>query len=196
MRLLLLSCAALLAACASAPPPAADPTPPKSTAAAAPAAPAKPAVELAPTPYTAAEIRDGCPAGRRIVFRIAQKDKPEVLHVIEFVKSDAAGADLRITETDPAGKVLKSSESRSTWDELRSHAEFPKDKTTITHRTTVHPLGTLEVLVYKVTEGEGPGAQVTTYHFAKKLPGPPVTHFSEKNGERTSTGTMESSTPR
>lgn len=190
MRILLLPCAVLLAACASSPPPPAGPPAPESAAPAAPPAPAKPAVEMAPTPYTAAEIREACPVGRRIVFRITAKDKPEVLHVIEFLKNDDAGADLRITETDPSGKALKTSDSRATWEELKSHAEFPKDKTTITHRTTVHPLGTLEVLVYKVTEGD----EVTTYHFAKKIPGPPVAHFTEKNGERTSSSTMESST--
>lgn len=194
MRSLLLSCVVILTACASQAPPPADPPAPKPAASAATAAPAKPAVEMAPTPYTAAEIRDACPVGRRIVFRIEQKDQPVVKHVIEFLKNDATGTDMRITETDESGKVLKSKDSHATWEELLTHAQFPKERTTITHRTSVHPLGTLDVLVYKVTEGEGPGAEVTTYHFAKKMPGPPVTHFTEKNGVRIRSGTMESST--
>lgn len=142
-------------------------------------------------PFTVAEIREGCPPGRKMVFRISEKDKPDVLHTIEFVKSDATGTDFRTTDADAAGKVVKSADNHATWEELRSHAEFPKDKTAITHRTTVHPLGTLEVLVYKVTEGEGADAEVTTYHFAKKIPGPPITYFTEKNGVRLRSSTME-----
>lgn len=186
---LLLAPAAFLCACAAPPPPAAAPAPPPSAAAPAPA-PAPAAVETADTPYTADEIRDACPAGRKIVFRVVEKDRPEVRRVVEFVKSDAGGADVRITETDPSGKVLKTSESRSTWEELRSHAAFPKDRTTITHRMTVSPLGTLDVFVYKVKTDDD---EVTTYHFAKKLPGPPVTHFTDRGGARVLTSTMESS---
>jgi hypothetical protein len=193
MRTLLLSALLTLTACASSPPPKADPPAPASAAPAAAAAPTKPAVEMAETPYTAAEIRDACPVGRKIVFRIVEKDKPEIVHTIEFLKSDAAGADMRMTDADPSGKVLKTSEGRATWEQLLTHAQFPKDRTVISHRTTVHTLGTLDVLVYKVTEGEGPDAAVTTYHFAKKMPGPPITHFTEKNGVRVLTATMESS---
>lgn len=194
MRIVLLSAVMILTACAAPAPPPAAPPAPATAAPVASAAPVKPAVEMAPTPYTADEIRDACPTGRRIVFRIVQKDKTEVLHTIEFVKSDAAGTDLRITESEPSGKVLKTSDSHSTWAELMTHAQFPRDQTAITHRTTVSPLGTLDVLVYKVTEGTGPDAEVTTFHFAKKIPGPPITHFTEKNGVRISSGTMESST--
>lgn len=194
MRILVLSCAVMLTACAaSAPPPAPAPEPVTPAPAAAPA-PAKPAVEMAPTPYTAEEIREACPVGRKIVLRVVEKDKPEVLHVIEFRNNDAQGTDLHMTVTEPSGKVLDTSDKHVTWAELRSHAEFPKDRTVVTHRTTMTPLGALESVVYKVTEGEGPDETVSTYHFATKLPGPPVVHFVEKGGTRVMSGTMESST--
>lgn len=192
MRFIVLSVIALLPACAPEPPRLA-PVPTSSFAAAA-APPPEPVIERAPTPYTAAQIRAASPAGRRIVFRVQEPGKPDVKRVIEFVRSDESGADLRITSTDPEGNVLHKSESRSTWEELRSHAEFPKANVEIKHRTISIPLGTVSCVVYKVTEGEGPTAEVVTYYFAENMPGPPVFYFIEKGGTRTQSSTMESST--
>ncbi|MBK8254234.1 MAG: hypothetical protein IPK82_16395 [Polyangiaceae bacterium] len=178
----------LLAACSNAAPP---PQEPKTQVSSAPttAAPSAPAVEMAAAPYTAAEIRDNWPTGKKVVFRVVEDGKPETVRTVEFVKSDSAGAQIRMTETDTKGAVIRSGDSTATWEELRSHGEFPKDKTTVTQRTTVSPMGTLECTVYKVEEGEG---QVHTYHFAKKFPGPPVLHFVEKGDKRIMTATMES----
>ncbi|MEZ4295854.1 MAG: hypothetical protein R3B70_12830 [Polyangiaceae bacterium] len=186
-----LSGAALsLAACAAAPPPPAPP--PEPAAASAKTAEPAPAPEMAPTPYTADEIREGCPAGRHIVFRVKEPDKPDIVRTVDFLKSDADGADIRTVDTDPSGKVLHTEDTRATWDDLRRHAEFPKDSVVVTQRMTVHPLGTLDTFVYKVTRGSGPDEEVTTFHFAKKYPGPPVLYFTDKAGKRVKTTTMES----
>ena len=64
MRFVLVSIVATLTACAATPPPA-PPSQAPAPAATAAAAPAAPAAEMAPTPYTAAQIRDASPAGRR-----------------------------------------------------------------------------------------------------------------------------------
>lgn len=141
----------LLSACAV---PATGPVVAPAPAPAASASPGEPAVETAPRPYTAEQIRDACPPGRRIVFRVVEKDRPEVLRVIEFAKSDATGTDLRITVSEPSGQVLKTMESH---------------------------------------EGTGVDAAVTTYNFARTIPGPPVSHFTEKDGVRVAAGTVESS---
>lgn len=190
MRSFLVPLVALLAACASAPPPPAAEPPP----AAAPAQPAAaaPAVEMAPAPFTSTQLRDASPTGRKIVFKVEEPDKPAVKRTIEFVKSDAAGADTRSTTVDASGKVLESSDNHATWDELRSHGEFPKGSVEVYHRTVSVPLGTLECTVYKVT-GQGPDPEVTTFYFADKLPGPPVFFYVEKGGKRIRTSTMESS---
>lgn len=189
MRLALVPFVTLLCACASPPPPAPPPAPTAQAAAPAPAA--APAVETADTPYTAAQIRDASPTGRRIVLKMEEPGQPPVWQTIEFVKSDAAGADLRSTSADEKGAVLKTSTSRATWEELRSHAAFPKAKAEVKHRTISVPMGTLACTVYKVTEGEGDAAETTTYYFADTLPGPPVFHFTEKGGKRIRSSTME-----
>ena len=189
MRLALLPIATLLCACASPPPPSAPPAATSEAAAAAPAA--APAAETADTPYTAAQIRDASPVGRKIVLKVVEPDKPAVLRTIEFVKSDESGADLRTTVTDEKGNVLDTQSSHVTWEELRAHAAFPKGKTEVKHRTISVPMGTLQCTVYKVTEGEGDAAETTTYYFADKLPGPPVFHFTEKGGKKIRSSTME-----
>ena len=191
MRLVLVSMVAFLTACASTPPPA-QPASNAPTAAPKEAPAAAPKVEMAPTPYSAAQIRDASPTGRRVVFKVEESDKPAVRRVIEFVKSDAAGADTHSSTIDSSGHVLDSADNHSSWDELRSHAEFPKGSVEIYHRTVSIPLGTLECTVYKVT---GPGAdpEVTTFYFADTLPGPPVFYYTEKSGKRIRTSTMESS---
>lgn len=197
MRLAIAPLFALLTACASsAPAPAAAPSAaPRASSApsAAPAAPAAPAVDLAPAPYTAAQIRDASPAGRRIVFKVEEPDKPVVRRVIEFTRSDAGGADIQTTVLDDSGKVLDTKSSHATWEELRSHGEFPKNRLEIKHRVVSVPLGTVECNVYKVT-GDGPDPEVTTFYFAEKMPGPPVFFHTDKGGKRTRTSTMESNT--
>src|SRR5690348_743503 len=159
MRLALLSMMTLLCACASQPKEAAPPPAAAAEAAAAPTAAPAPAVEMAQTPYTAAQIRDASPAGRRIVFKVEEPGKPTVKRTIEFVKSDGSGADLRTITTDEKGNVMDSSDSHATWDELRSHAEFPKARVEIRNRTISIPMGTLQCVVYKLTEGEGESAE-------------------------------------
>ena len=188
----LISLVSLLCACASQAP--AVPPPAAATQAAAPApAAAAPAVELEEAPYTAVQIRDASPTGRRIVFKVEEPGKPVVKRTTEFVKSDADGADLRTTVVDDKGGVVDTSTSRATWEELRAHGRFPKGRVEVKHRTISVPLGTLMCTVYKVTEGEGEAAESTTYYFADELPGPPVFFFTEKGGKRIRSSTMEAS---
>lgn len=187
MRFVLVSIVATLTACAATPPPA-PPSQAPAPAATAAASPAAPAAEMAPTPYTAAQIRDASPAGRRVVYKVEEDGKPAVRRVIEFVKSDANGADTRASTMDSSGRVLDSTEEHASWDELRSHAEFPKGDVDIKHRTISVPLGTLECTVYKVT---GQNGAVTTLYFADTLPGPPVFFYVEVGGKRVRTQTME-----
>ncbi len=191
MRFILVSMVALLSACAANPPPADPASKPAADAPKAAPVAAAPAPEMAPAPFTSVQIRDASPTGRRVVFKVEESDKPAVRRVIEFVKSDAAGTDTHSSTIDSSGKVLDSSDNHSTWDELRSHGEFPKGRVEIYHRTVSIPLGTLECTVYKVT-GEGADPEVTTFYFADSLPGPPVFYYTEKGGKRLRTSTMES----
>lgn len=182
----------LLSACASAPPAPAASAAATTAAAPAAAAQAAPAVEMAETPYTAAQIREATPAGRRIVLRVEEPGKPNLKRVLEFAAPSASGVDVRASTLDEAGKVVETSNDHATWEELRSHAAFPKGKVDIKHRTVSVPLGTLMCTVYTVT-GDGPEPEVTTFYFAETLPGPPVFYYVEKGGKRLRATTMESS---
>lgn len=192
MRYVLVSIAFVLMACSKGPPPA-DPSsqtaPAQPVAAKAPEA--APAVEKAPAPFTADQLRTGCPVGRRIVYKIEEEGKPVVRRTMEFIGNDANGAEIKGTTTDASGKEIESGASKATWTELRSHGEFDKNRLEIKHRTVSVPFGTLETTVYKVDAADG---TVTTYYFADTLPGPPVLIYVDKDGKRIRTQTMESNT--
>jgi hypothetical protein len=80
---------------------------------------------FAPTPFTAAEIRAGCPAGRVSIVRT-----PDGLGSTRFASDDDEGAWIEDTPLDesrrPVGPVER---ERSTWLELQEHAAFPAQST-------------------------------------------------------------------
>jgi hypothetical protein len=143
-----------------------------------------PAAATAPTPYSAAEIREANPPGTRLVYRIEETGQPAALRVIEFVGGDAV---LTTTETsmlteqgEPVGGVDR---SEATWVELRDHAAFPAASTHRTRSSVTVPAGRFEVWQYAVETEEG-GAPVTTrFSFAVDRPGPPVLLEQELDGQ-------------
>jgi hypothetical protein len=140
----------------------------------------------APTPYTAAQIRETNPPGSRLVFRLELTGQPAAVRVIEFVGGDATLAVVEssmLTEQgQPIGDVDR---SEATWVELRDHAAFPADRTRRVRSIATVPLGRFEVWQYTVESEEG-GAPVTTrYSFAVDRPGPPVLLEQEADGQVT-----------
>ena len=121
---------------------------------------------LAPTPFTAAEIRVGCPAGRVSVART-----PDGVGSIRFVSGDEEGAWIEGTPLDDRGEAAGPVErERSTWLELQEHAAFPLESTAIERVELAGPLGTLPCLRYTVRRGEA----VLVFWFAVELPGMPI----------------------
>lgn len=170
----------LLAACG----PAAVEAPP-------PPPPAAPAV--APIPYTVDQLREGCPAGRVIVFRMEMAGKPAVRRAMRFVAVTPEGADVETTVVDDTGAPLKApSREHASWEELRKHGAFPQDRTTIAEDTVTTPAGTFACSVYTV---RGEGDEVKRFWFAKTMPGPPVLFFTEKGGARAMTSTLVAADP-
>ncbi|WP_434315423.1 hypothetical protein [Leifsonia sp. P73] len=107
---------------------------------------------LAPTPFTATEIRAGCPEGRVSVVR-----HPDGLVAIRFAEGDEEGAWIEDTPLDeegrPAGEVER---ERSTWLELQEHAAFPVEHTTIDRVELLGPLQQRRCLRYTVRRGTRP----------------------------------------
>lgn len=142
----------------------------------------------APTPFSAAEIRAGCPAGRTVVLRV--EDADGVHHRrSHFAAVTAEGATYERAACDADGVVVGDVATMPvTWLDLQRHASFPAAATTRDEDTLHLPLGREACWRYVVREGE----DVTTFWFAKGRPGMPVRVTSATRGVVTSTAVMVS----
>jgi hypothetical protein len=176
-----------LAACGSSAPAATDPS---SVA----ERPATAEVEMAPTPYTADQIRDATRPGRTYRFRDETDGEPVRIREIVFQTADAGGADIATRMLDESGTEISSEPaSHATWEELRRHAQFPATAVHMHDEAITVPAGTFACVVYTVTdEAEG---TVTTFYFARDLPGAPVLFYQDAGGRRVSTTTLVAHTP-
>lgn len=127
--------------------------------------------EMAPPPYTAAQIKEATHVGRKYTFKIEVPDEPSQLQVMEFTAVTAEGATLKQStlneDKTPAGEPV---EDQVTWADLESHAHFPKATTRVSEEELTVPAGSFPCKVYRVTEEE----VVNTFWFAKSLPGAPI----------------------
>lgn len=126
--------------------------------------------DLAPTPFTADEIRAACPDGRRLLVR-TRIGELVTFHCDSFTGGDADGCALTQVVTDASGTpVDEPRAARVTWRELQEHAAFPAAATTIARERVAGPLGQLDCLRYDVRRG----ASSATFWFATDHPGMPV----------------------
>lgn len=129
---------------------------------------------LAPTPFTAAEIRAGCPAGRVSIVRTS-----DGIGSTRFAAVDDEGAWIEDTPLDGNGEAAGPVEcERSTWHELQEHAAFPAADTTIDRAELTGPLGTLSCLRYTVRRD----AAELVFWFAVDFPGMPIRVDRTENG--------------
>jgi len=135
--------------------------------------------DLAPTPFTAAEIRESCPDGHRLLVRTVLGGKVS-FHCDSFAAGDADGCALTQVVTDASGTpVDEPRTSRVTWRELQEHAAFPAAATTIGRERIDSPLGELDCLRYDVRRATG----TSTFWFATRHPGMPV-RYETADGAR------------
>jgi len=142
---------------------------------------------LLPTPFSADEIRAGCPVGRTIRLLVEREGVEPSLRTNRFIAADDDGAIIesqRLTiGGEPIGEPVA---DRSTWLQLQEHAAFPADRTTRTTTTVELPFGVLECLRYDMVEGD----TTNTFWFARVAPGMPVKYQTVEAGRVTSTVTM------
>lgn len=137
-------------------------------------------VEMAPPPYTAEQIREATRAGRTLVFAITAEGAPAKRRTTRFVAVDPDGAQIETETADADGKnAVTGPLERATWEDLRKHAEFPRAAVTVTEARVKVKAGEFDCAVYTVKDDRG----VTTLHFAKELPGPPVLFVTERDGK-------------
>jgi hypothetical protein len=144
-----------------------------------------PVTGLAPTPYTAEQIRAATTRGRRYAWRVEEPGKPAEQKLIVFTVVGEDGAVFVSGSDDDSLKL--SSPARATWEELRKHAEFPAAETSIQAERVKTPAGEFDCKLYTVKKADG---TVLRFYFANELPGAPVLFYTEKNGERLSTSTL------
>lgn len=169
----------LLAGCSAAPS-ATELPKPQAASASAPLPVPDPEADKAPTPYTAAQIRDASKAGRTILFVMESPPKPSLRRRMRFLAVDDERATIANETLDDTGKPLGAAETAtSTWEELRKHASFPKASTTIVDAVAEVPAGSFPCKRYTVLEG----TKKTTACFANDLPGPPVELIVEDDGK-------------
>lgn len=129
---------------------------------------------LAPTPFTADEIRAGCPDGHRVLVRTVRTSEragEPTFHVSGFEDGDAEGVTITSTPADTTGRPTGDARrTRVTWLDLQRHAAFPAaDATVATERIRLE-IGERDRLRYEVAGPEG----VSTFWFALEHPGMPV----------------------
>lgn len=137
----------------------------------------------APTPFTAAEIKEGCPPGRTIHILVEETGRDDYVRVNRFVAGDETGATVEVRHLDAGGKPFGPVEtSEVTWEVFQSHASFPRDVVTISDETLDTPLGALACLLYTVEDED----TTSRFWFAKSLPGMPVRYETVADGTVTS----------
>jgi hypothetical protein len=124
-----------------------------------------------PTPFSAAQIRDGCPVGRTIYMREEVAGAAPSFRRIIFteVGPDTGAQELQATDADgmPIGEPAPAS---STWLALQRHASQPADATTVQEVALTLPFGDFDCWLYTVRRADAE----LRFWFAKELPGMPV----------------------
>jgi hypothetical protein len=140
-----------------------------------------------PTPFSAEQIREGCPAGRTIRIREETPGEPPTFRRIRFVEVDPDGAVQEFQAIDDQGRPSgEPSRRRSTWLDLQQHASQPSDVTTVEEVALTLPFGAFDCWLYTV---RAPEAELR-FWFAKALAGMPVQVEESIDGLPTSRSVM------
>jgi len=130
-----------------------------------------------------AQLRAATQAGRSMVFVVEWPGKPSVRKRFVFVSADNERVTIASDIIDDKDKAVAEPEMEtSTWEQLRRHALYPKDHTTITAAVAETPAGSFPCKKYTMVEKEPDGDKRTVACFANDLPGPPVELEVEKGG--------------
>ena len=131
-----------------------------------------------PAPFSWEEIRSATKSGRTYRYKVEVRGKPAKERVLTFVKVDADGCEIFAGGESP---------KRKGWPSLQKDSEFPKERVQAREETVKLPGGKFDCMVYEVSGNDG---EVTTYYFAKNLPGAPVLFYTDVDGKRMKTTTL------
>lgn len=133
-----------------------------------------------PTPFSAAQIRDGFVVGRIVRSRVVTAGAGPVVRVRRHIRAEAEAGVYQFWEEGPDGEPLgEPEEAASNWLELQGHASMPVDATTIEPVTIDVPMGRFEGLLYTRVDRD----TVDRFWFATERPGAPVRMEQRVKGE-------------
>jgi hypothetical protein len=147
------------------------------------------APEMAPTPYSAEEIRNANQPGTIYRYKVETSGSPLELKVLEFtLGTSAESAEVKEQSLDEAGQPKGPAKvGRSSWEDVRRHAEFPRAGLKVEPGSIEVPAGKFEAMVYTVS---APNGDTMRFYFAKSYAGPPVLFYKEHGGARVMTSTL------
>jgi len=130
---------------------------------------------MAPTPYSAEQIRGFCDDGRQYRFLIENRGQPKQYQITRFGKGDEEHAAMETRATDTTGKALgEPPKAQPPWAALQAHASFPEKDCEIITNLIQGPATSHVCWVYRI-RGELDGQPTeTVLCFAKNMPGPPI----------------------
>ena len=129
-------------------------------------------------PFTWEQIRAATKSGRTYRYRVEMPGKPARERLLTFTKVDDDGCEIFTGSGEP---------KRKGWVSLQKDEEFPKERSKTYEESIKIPGGKFDCVVYEVRGKDG---EVSTYYFAKSLPGAPVLFWSEVDGKRVRTTTL------
>ena len=133
-----------------------------------------------PTPFSATDIRAGCPRGRTIQVQSEESGGEPTFRRIRFVEVDTDGAVQEFQSTDATGLPIgEPTRHRSSWLDLQQHASQPASATVIDEVELTLPFGTEACWRYTVSGRD----ECVTFWFAKGRAGMPVQFERQVGGE-------------
>jgi hypothetical protein len=145
--------------------------------------------DMAPTPYTVEQLRDGNRPGTTYRYKIETAGEPTRIEVMEFTSGTSADvAEVKSETLDESGKAKSPpTVERSPWEKIRRHAEFPRATLTVEAGSVEVPAGKFDAMVYTV---RAPDGETSKLYFARSYAGPPVLFYTERAAARLMTMTL------
>jgi len=129
-----------------------------------------------PTPFTADEIRVGCPPGRTVRSLVVETGSEPYVQITRFVSGDAEGAEQESwTETPDGVRLTEPKRRRTAWLGFQGHASMPAATTDIAEEAIDIPAGqeneiARKVLIAHLQSGNSYGIRLKEQH--TKFPQP------------------------
>jgi hypothetical protein len=144
---------------------------------------------MAPTPYSADQLRDANRPGTLYRYKVETSGEPVLVKVLEFTAGTSAeSAEVKDEILDEAGQAKRPAMvEHASWENLRRHAEFPRAALKVEPGSIEVPAGKFDAMVYTVNL---PSGDTERLYFAKSYAGPPVLFYRERGGVRIMTSTL------